>query len=250
MEDSRTSDISKTTLDLVDLSTNENDASAPPAVDDDSLHPTGTRGFCVKEYEEQMQLLKKENFNLKLRLYFLEEKNPNIPEGAETLYKQNIDLKVEVDSLEKDVQEKQDLLCQASKALELLDVQKSNDLKHSQMKIDELNQKVESLEHEVSSLQDALSNANKPNLGNDTGYADFLGAIDNRDIELQRKMVEIRDVEKKFLEQISDMNVKVKELQDQKKVIEERASNLDYDNSEMKDKLSQVEATMTQQVGF
>lgn len=41
-----------------------------------------------------MHSLKKENFNLKLRIYFLEEKNPSIPEGAEAIYKQNIDLKV------------------------------------------------------------------------------------------------------------------------------------------------------------
>jgi Ser-tRNA(Ala) deacylase AlaX len=51
-------------------------------------------GFCVKEYEQKLNNLSKENFNLKLRLYFLEEKNPNIPQGAEALYKENIDLKV------------------------------------------------------------------------------------------------------------------------------------------------------------
>lgn len=91
------SDIFKTQIDLVNIS--ELDASPGPTgtlSDEDSLHPsTGNgRGFCVKEYEEEMQTLKKENFNLKLRIYFLEEKNPNVPLGAEVLYKQNIDLKV------------------------------------------------------------------------------------------------------------------------------------------------------------
>jgi hypothetical protein len=97
MDEARGSDISKTQLDLVDMSANDN--SLYPMTmshdEDDSLHPTTAKtGFCVKEYEEEMQSLKKENFNLKLRIYFLEEKNPNIPEGAENLYKQNIDLKV------------------------------------------------------------------------------------------------------------------------------------------------------------
>lgn len=44
-----------------------------------------------------MTSLKKENFNLKLRIYFLEEKSPmtiNTPDGTESLFKQNIDLKV------------------------------------------------------------------------------------------------------------------------------------------------------------
>lgn len=95
MDEERGSDISKTQMDLVDLSANEQFPMATANDDDDSLHPTiGPKGFCVKEFEEQLQSLKKENFNLKLRIYFLEEKNPNVPLGAETLYKQNIDLKV------------------------------------------------------------------------------------------------------------------------------------------------------------
>lgn len=94
MEEEAVSDISKTQMDLIDLTANEEDFVFPPT-SEDSLHPaTGSKGFCVKEFEEKLQSLRKENFNLKLRIYFLEEKNPNIPVGAETLYKENIDLKV------------------------------------------------------------------------------------------------------------------------------------------------------------
>lgn len=96
MEAGRESDLSNTQMDLVEMSGHDHSelGLTLPNADEDSLHPIGAKGFCVKEYEEQMQSLKKENFNLKLRIYFLEEKNPNIPEGAETLYKENIDLKV------------------------------------------------------------------------------------------------------------------------------------------------------------
>lgn len=87
MDEARGSDISKTQLDLVDLTAND-------LADDDSLHPPASKGFCVKDYEEKMSSLEKENFNLKFRIYLLQEKNPNVPEGAEELYKQNIDLKV------------------------------------------------------------------------------------------------------------------------------------------------------------
>lgn len=43
-----------------------------------------------------MSQLRKENFNLKLRIYFLEEKTPSaaLSAGSESLYKQNVDLKV------------------------------------------------------------------------------------------------------------------------------------------------------------
>lgn len=95
MDEARGSDIAGTQMNLVDLSANDQTVNFSINPDDDSMHPVKhQQGFCVKEYEEEMQSLKKENFNLKLRIYFLEEKNPNIPEGAETLYKQNIDLKV------------------------------------------------------------------------------------------------------------------------------------------------------------
>lgn len=101
MDEARGSDISKTQLDLVDLSESEHSqfAAALSADDDDSLHPSIPKGFCVKEFEERMQSLQKENFNLKLRIYFLEDKNQNIPEGAELLYKQNIDYKVSANDL-------------------------------------------------------------------------------------------------------------------------------------------------------
>lgn len=54
-------------------------------------------GRSLREFEEQMATLRKENFNLKLRIYFLEEKpssssTSNVP--AEATQKQLIDLKV------------------------------------------------------------------------------------------------------------------------------------------------------------
>lgn len=150
----------------------------------------------------------------------------------------------------KDLQEKQDLLCQASKALELLDGQKSQDLNRSQMTIDELNQKIESLQHEVAVLQTALMEANKSILGNDTGYADFLGAVDSKDVDYQRKLAELNELEANFMRQMREMNEKVKDLHVQKKDIEIKASNLLYENDEMKDKMASVEKKMNEQVSF
>lgn len=135
----------------------------------------------------------------------------------------------------KDLQEKQDLLCQASKALELLDQEK-----RSQMKIDELNQKIESLNHEVSSLQNALVDANKSTLGNDTGYADFLGAVDSKDVERQRLAAEFKEAESNFNAQMNAMNETLQKLQLEKKEIETKASKLYYDNKAMKDNLASL----------
>jgi hypothetical protein len=54
------------------------------------------RGHTMKEYEDQMSQLKKENFNLKLRIYFLEERMGHMSsaDDKEDPIKKNIELKV------------------------------------------------------------------------------------------------------------------------------------------------------------
>lgn len=53
------------------------------------------RGRSVKEFEEQLTNLKKENFNLKLRIYFLEEKmGTNFTLDKDNVVKKNIELQV------------------------------------------------------------------------------------------------------------------------------------------------------------
>jgi uncharacterized coiled-coil DUF342 family protein len=155
---------------------------------------------------------------------------------------------VENEHLLKEVKEKQDLLCEASKALTLLDEEKSNELQRYHMSIDEFNQKIESLQHEVTSLQNALVDANKSNLGNDTGFTDFLGAVDSKDIDCQRKMFELNEIENSFKKEKSDMNNKIVELQRQKNDIEMQLSGLLYENDEIKDKFVKVEKIMHNEV--
>lgn len=58
--------------------------------------PSGPlRGRSVKEYEEQLAHLKKENFDLKLRIYFLEERAGfNFNLDKENVVKKNVELSV------------------------------------------------------------------------------------------------------------------------------------------------------------
>jgi hypothetical protein len=48
----------------------------------------------MKEYEEQLSQLRKENFNLKLRIYFLEERMGHIGSADEDPVKKIVELKV------------------------------------------------------------------------------------------------------------------------------------------------------------
>lgn len=56
------------------------------------------QGRSLRDYDEKLHALTKENFHLKLRLFFLEEKAPTTAGASKSeddnLFKQNIDLKV------------------------------------------------------------------------------------------------------------------------------------------------------------
>lgn len=56
-------------------------------------------GRTMKEYEDELSNLKKENFQLKLRIYLLEEGNParnGISFSDEDVIKTNVELKVDI----------------------------------------------------------------------------------------------------------------------------------------------------------
>jgi hypothetical protein len=108
------------------------------------------RGRSVKEFEEQLANLKKENFNLKLRIYFLEERmGCNFNLDKENVVKKNVELMVEVESLRKEIQEKHDLLCQAVKAMELEDEEHKKTVSEKDEVLTECHQEIESLKTQL-----------------------------------------------------------------------------------------------------
>lgn len=55
------------------------------------------RGRSVKDFEDQLTNLKKENFNLKLRIYFLEEKmGTNFTLDKDNVVKKIVELEVNI----------------------------------------------------------------------------------------------------------------------------------------------------------
>ena len=84
----------------------------------------------VREADDTIRDLRKENFNLKLRIYFLDER---LGSGAsrtsssthltpnEDLLNTNMELKIQCESLKQDVREKTQLLGEASQALDQLE---------------------------------------------------------------------------------------------------------------------------------
>lgn len=152
--------------------------------------------------------------------------------------------------LTNDLKEKQDLLQQASIALELLEEEKIGSIANSEMIIDELKNKIKSLEQENLNLQHSLKDLNKSNLGNDTGYADFLGAVDMRDVEMQRKILEMNQVTEDYKQQMNNMSQEIQKLKATIKEAEIKISSYKYERDEMDDKFRNAESESKQLVSF
>lgn len=107
------------------------------------------QGRSVRELEEQMSTLRKENFNLKLRIYFMEEGQHGARGGknaAESPSKQLIDSKIEIEILRKRVEEKTELLKDAARAIsQHEEMQKKADME-SQAMIEQMQQYINQLE--------------------------------------------------------------------------------------------------------
>ncbi|KAK0137352.1 Myomegalin [Merluccius polli] len=134
----------KTTGHMTDLCSDEADNS--PHL---QLH-------TLKEFEQHLNDLKKENFSLKLRIYFLEERiQQKYEESCEDVYRTNIELKVEVESLKQELQEKQQLLDKALETAESLTNHNEAELqRRCQERQQEINDMQEVLETKIQLLQE------------------------------------------------------------------------------------------------
>ncbi|XP_036605442.1 CDK5 regulatory subunit-associated protein 2 isoform X2 [Trichosurus vulpecula] len=137
-----------------------------PNASEETVSPTRVRN--MKDFENQITDLKKENFNLKLRIYFLEERiQQKFDSPNEDVYKINIELKVELESLKRELLEREHLLIKASKAVESLaegggsEIQrvKEDARKKMQQVEDHLTRKIFHLEEDVKAAQAEVEKA-------------------------------------------------------------------------------------------
>ncbi|KAG7457198.1 hypothetical protein MATL_G00243970 [Megalops atlanticus] len=101
----------------------------------------------LREFEQHLNDLKKENFSLKLRIYFLEERvQQKYEDSSEDVYRRNIELKVEVESLKQELLEKQQLLDKALTTAESV-------TNHNEA---ELQRRCEERQQEIDHMQEIL----------------------------------------------------------------------------------------------
>ncbi|XP_058984766.1 centrosomin isoform X2 [Musca domestica] len=215
-----------------------------------STSPAG-QGRSVREFEEQMATLRKENFNLKLRLYFIEESIPgyqqasNSSEGQETLMKQLIDVRVEMEILRKEIQEKQDLLKEAAQAMTQMEkIQKDTELRYQEM-IDELKQKIQYMEMDREMEKAKSGHVNTESMSDLLGRSEIhenMNALQRiRDLEsllkqsdekledFQQQITKLDEILAKRDETIQEYEEKVKELVFQNAELLESVENRDLE---------------------
>ncbi|XP_066057098.1 CDK5 regulatory subunit-associated protein 2 isoform X3 [Chamaea fasciata] len=157
-------------LQLPDISRGDPQPGPPggqvvPDVAEDTVSPARAR--TMKDYENQITDLKKENFNLKLRIYFLEERMQQKFDGpTEEIYKINIELKVEIESLKRELQEREKLLIKAYKAVESLAQGGDAEVQHrkeAQKKMQEMEEmltaRINLLEENLKAAQEEVEKA-------------------------------------------------------------------------------------------
>ncbi|CAK8673646.1 unnamed protein product [Clavelina lepadiformis] len=125
------------------------------------ISPINSRN--MKDYGTQISELKKENFSLKLRIFYMEERMQERFDvcDQDQIWKTNIELKVECEGLRKELREKHGLLIKASNAMACIEnqspdeIQKArNEAEREVMELKEImNEKVLAAESEVQAAQ-------------------------------------------------------------------------------------------------
>ncbi|KAK3599257.1 hypothetical protein CHS0354_012867 [Potamilus streckersoni] len=207
------------------------DGSVPMVAKTNTGRMSPVRARTLKEYDTQIQELKKENFNLKLRIYYLEERM-NQKYGDEDVFKTNIQLKVDVESLRNQLADKQKLLQHASVALEAMSASHQEQLENEVAKVrEDLEQKLESAEENLEISDKRLKDA--------------LNRIQELEDDVQKLATELHeanDRNKKFLFEIEDVK---KKLAEKERQVGDLTGNLRETEDKIKEELDKLKRNVS-----
>ncbi|XP_016848513.1 myomegalin isoform X3 [Anolis carolinensis] len=171
-----------------------------------------TQTQTLRDFEKHLNDLKKENFSLKLRIYFLEERiQQKYEAGKEDIYSRNIELKVEVESLKRELQEKQENLDKAWSAVENSHSQNEAELcqqRKNKHVCETLEKKTHLLQEEV---QSANTKAEKMTTLAETEKKRCL-ELSKQLIELSKKQNETQKSQEMYRVKLAEKDKRIEEL--------------------------------------
>ncbi|KAL0115738.1 hypothetical protein PUN28_010934 [Cardiocondyla obscurior] len=186
------SDLSKGGITRAYSENSSGDREGPMARLGDGGSRTGY-GRTMKEYEDELSNLKKENFQLKLRIYLLEEGNParnGMNFSDEDVIKTNVELKEELEKLRNELMEKQVLLNQAARAFKLYEEQKAATARTQ----DEYQQSFEKEREKVIKLERELEGYREKEIDISTYYKETFGITPEQALKNAEKLRQMEEL--------------------------------------------------------
>lgn len=93
------------------------------------------------------------------------------------------------------------------------------------------------LQHEIKTFERAFIESSK---NHDTGFSDFLGAIDSKDIESQRKIAEFELIMRSFSDQNEQLCQKIEKMELERGETARKLNQMNYENAELKERLEET----------
>lgn len=190
-----------------------------------------------------MAELKKENFNLKLRIYFLEQNSKK--GGVLDSEREIIDIKVNNESLKKELQDKNEILKRASSAIDTISAQHQIEMTEIKEKLLHAERKADILERDNKRLKTELEKPLKTLEDKDSQLKESFRELN----ELKSILVTKNDVIEKLEEQIQsngNNNNKFDEtgfkakIEKRNTIIQELTKQLRVDKTELEKKDNEI----------
>ncbi|KAG2005756.1 hypothetical protein CC2G_002136 [Coprinopsis cinerea AmutBmut pab1-1] len=195
--------------------------------------------LTLRDQEKHIDNLKKENFDVKLRVHFLEQELAKLaPDQMEATLKQNINLKVEVQQRGLEIKKLKKLLLQLERELERLQGKGGG----SSSRERELEQRLEEKELELEELR-------RRRVEREEDDDELLKAAESRNAELEEELGNMRALLEENMDEIDRLNELLQRKGDtsttsdrdgpsSRSALQRKVESLDDENHQLREKLA------------
>ncbi|KAI0806659.1 hypothetical protein C8Q74DRAFT_1189709 [Fomes fomentarius] len=198
----------------------------------------GGLNLTLRDQEKHIDALKKENFNIKLKVHFLEERLAQLaPDQIDAALKQNISLKIEVQQRGMELKKLKKLVLELQRELDHLQRGSGG----AQGRARELEEKLEERERELRELRRRRA------VGPDDGA---LRELEARNVELEEELENVRGLLEENTEELERLRELAESRGDHSSLGSERyrrqAEELEAENEDLRARIDELEEARSQ----
>ncbi|RPD64285.1 hypothetical protein L226DRAFT_505884 [Lentinus tigrinus ALCF2SS1-7] len=215
----------------------EDDAATPAKPKGTRSRSKGGVNLTLRDQEKHIDALKKENFNIKLKVHFLEERLAQLaPDQIDAALKQNINLKIEVQQRGMELKKLKKLVLELQRELDHL--QRGSGGASGRAR--ELEEKLEERERELRDLR------RRRMVGLDDGA---LRDLEARNAELEEELENVRQLLEENTEELERLRELAESRGDHSSLGNERwrrqAEELEAENEDLRARIDELEEAVT-----